>query len=396
MQHAANTLLEVPTGSLQPGMYVARLDRPWLETPFSVQGFYIRSQQDADFVSQHCAYVYVDPRRFSKTPESGLPRTRGYKTKTSLKKEFSRAAVELESANDTVRRVFERLKAGHHLELKSLQRAIDPLLDSVLRNGEALAALVRIKAKGDYLFNHSVANAVWAAVLGRQLALDREQLQRLALGAAVVDIGMTNLPDELTDSPAKLKPDELQLVRAHVDTGVELLRNGTDVHDDITTIVAHHHERFDGSGYPHGISGTQIPLLARIVGLVDSYDAMITERPYSSARSSFEAVQELTDLKRSLFQSELVEQFVQAIGLFPTGSVVELSTGEVAVVIAQNPSRRLRPKVVVILDEDKQPHQKSVVIDLSKYTAEHRDSDLWITQEHEPGAFGIKPDEFFL
>jgi len=166
MQNTSANLLEVPSGSLKPGMYVARLDRPWLETPFSVQGFYIRSQQDVQFVAEHCLFVYVDPRRYRNNPGAGVAKTRGYKTKTSLKKEFSKASVELESTNDAIRRVFDRLRAGHKLELLAVQRAIDPLLDSVLRNGEALAALIRIKAKGDYLFNHSVANAVWAAVLG--------------------------------------------------------------------------------------------------------------------------------------------------------------------------------------------------------------------------------------
>lgn len=396
MQNTNANLLEVPSGSLKPGMYVAGLDRPWLETPFSVQGFYIRSQQDAQFVAEHCLFVYVDPRRYRNNPGAGVAKTRGYKTKTSLKKEFSKASVELESTNDAIRRVFDRLRAGHKLDLLAVQRAIDPLLDSVLRNGEALAALIRIKAKGDYLFNHSVANAVWAAVLGRQLALDREQLKRLSLGAALVDVGMTRLPDELMASAAPLQPAETERVRTHVAAGLELLNAGEPVHEDVLTTLRCHHERFDGSGYPDGIAGTSIPLFARIVGLVDSYDAMITERPHAPARSSFEAVQELTDLNRSLFQSELVEQFVQAIGLFPTGSVVELSTGEIAVVIAQNPSRRLRPRVVIILDENKRPHNKSVVVDLCRYGDEQRSSDLWITCEHEPGAFGIRADEFFL
>ena len=139
-----------------------------------------------------------------------------------------------------------------------------------------------------------------------------------------------------------------------------------------------------------------IPLFARIVGLVDSYDAMISTRPHVGARSSFEAIQELADLKGGLFQAELVEQFMQAIGLFPTGSVIELNTGEVGVVVAQNALRRLRPKVVVILDQDKQRHAKLVVVDLGKYGSENAGSDLWINRELEVGAYGIRPDEYFL
>ena len=161
-------------------------------------------------------------------------------------------------------------------------------------------------------------------------------------------------------------------------------------------MVATHHERHDGSGYPAGLEGVGIPLFGRIAGLIDSYDAMITPRPYAQCRTSFEAMQELADLKDSLFQGTLVEQFMQAVGLFPTGSVVQLNSGEVGVIVKQNTARRLRPKVVVILDGDGKRYDSLVLIDLAKYTPETGKSDLWISQELEPGAHGIQPDEYFL
>ncbi|MCB1683942.1 MAG: HD-GYP domain-containing protein [Pseudomonadales bacterium] len=399
MDGGSSNLLEVPAGNLQPGMYVAELDRPWLDTPFAVQGFYIRDRSDVDVVAKHCAYVFVDPRRHNRdfqkaASDSGTKAAR--KDATSLKREIPMAKMQLESASEAMRKVFEKLRSGRHLDLKVMQQVIDPLVSSVLRNSEALAALVRMKAKGDYLFNHSIANAVWSSVLGRQLGLGRDQLKRLALGAAVVDIGMTRLDDSMTSSTAEFTVAQRELVRGHVQMGVDILSRTEGTHSDVKAIVLAHHERFDGSGYPAGVSGMDIPLFARIVGLVDSYDAMISTRPHVGARSSFEAIQELADLKGGLFQAELVEQFMQAIGLFPTGSVIELNTGEVGVVVAQNALRRLRPKVVVILDQDKQRHAKLVVVDLGKYGSENAGSDLWINRELEVGAYGIRPDEYFL
>ena len=145
------------------------------------------------------------------------------------------------------------------------------------------------------------------------------------------------------------------------------------------------------------MSGNRIPKLARIAGLVDAYDAMITARPYSAARSSFDAIQELADTKDGLFQGSMVEHFVQAVGMFPTGTVVEINTGEVGVVVEQNSTRRLRPKVVIILDEAKQKRNTLTVLDLSKYAgADSVSTTMWIAKELEIGAYGIAPDDYFL
>ncbi|MDH3643257.1 MAG: HD domain-containing protein, partial [Gammaproteobacteria bacterium] len=338
-------------------------------------------------------------RRRSPATEKARPigKRRDYANKVSLKREFETCEVDLSSASDAMKKVFAELKATRRLDVRSVQTAISPLVDSVLRNSEAMAALVRMKSKGEYLYNHSLANAVWAAVLGRHLGLERATLLRLALGAALLDVGMASIADEITYAPEILSEEAMARVREHVRGGLDLLRASDDLHPDVLEIVASHHERHDGSGYPAGLTGLDIPLLGRLAGLVDSYDAMITARPHAQARSSFEAMQELADLKDSLFQGELVEQLMQAIGLFPTGAVVELNSGEVGVVVQQNASRRLRPKVVVVLDAQKKRHRKLIVLDLAKYVSENENqSDLWISRELEPGAHGLHPDEYFL
>jgi hypothetical protein len=162
-------------------------------------------------------------------------------------------------------------------------------------------------------------------------------------------------------------------------------------------MVAHHHERHDGSGYPRGLAGDAIPVYGRIAGIVDTYDAMITSRPYASTQSSYGALRQLRSLAGSQFQPELVDQFTQAIGMFPTGTLVLLNTGEVAVVTAQSRVRRLRPEVMIILDAEKRPLPEYRVVDLNRVAATADDQvSLWIEQGLEPGAYGVDPAEYYL
>lgn len=390
-------LIEVPAFGLQPGMYVAELDRPWLETPFAMQGFVVQDHSDVEYVAKHCTYVYVDPNR--KVPLADLQKhveKKRVKEKVSIKAEFSRAKVEYESAAVALERVFADIQANKKVDVAAMQKIVSPLIDSVFRNREALAALVRLKDKGDYVFHHSLATAVWSAVLGRHLGIDRATLEELALGASIMDVGMSEVPDELLNKTTALEPHEIVEIRAHVSNSLRIVHK-SGMSTKVLNLVACHHERHDGTGYPQGLKGNEIPPLARIAGLADTYDAMITQRPYAMPRSSFDAIQELVDMKDRIFQGTLVEHFVQTVGMFPTGSVVELNTGEVGVVVEQNPIRRLKPKVVLILDHDKARRDKLALIDLAQSSSHETSSpSLWIRTELSAGAYGIEPDDYFI
>lgn len=389
-------LVEMPAMALRPGMYIAELDRPWLETPFALQGFMVQDDDDVEYVAKHCNVVFVDPRRNA----SGQVLPKGFrdqKDPVSIKSELQRAKVDFQTATHAIESVFTQLQNGAGLNVEALQSAVNPLIDSVFRNRDAMAALIRMKDKGDYLFNHAVANAVWCAVLGRHLGLDKSELQQLALGASMMDVGMTRIPDDILSKPGPLDSHERKVIENHVRQGLKLIQKAGGASMPVMNMIACHHERFDGSGYPQGLKGKKIPKIARIGALVDCYDAMITPRPHAPARSSFAAIQELMELRDIHHQGPLIEQFVQTIGMFPTGSLIELNTGEVGIVIAQNPQRRLRPKLVVVLDPNKKRLPKM----------QHRDLDdpaicgrgvptQWITQELQAGKYGLKADEYFL
>ncbi|MEM9744121.1 MAG: HD-GYP domain-containing protein [Pseudomonadota bacterium] len=390
----SSTYLEVPVHNLERGMFVAELDRPWLETPFLLQGFYIQSDAEILELSRYCSTVYVDPRRVER---NGFSPREPSPPQDLLRDHFKVAKVDYESAGEAVRKVFIKIQDGGELNVAAVESAISPLIRSVVSHKEALAALARMKRKDDYLYNHAISTAVWAALIGQQLGLHKSLLKSLAVGAAMQDLGKTRIKSEVLNKAGPLDEREWQLIKKHVQFTLALIEDKSHVEPEVLDIIEHHHERYDGSGYPNGLLANRIPLLAQIAGLADTYDAMLTPRPYARPHTSFSAVQELIDMQGSLFSKPLIEQFVQAVGLFPTGSLVELNTGEVGIVVAQNNVRRLRPKVMLVMSRDGKRIANPTTIDLMKYAQDtHGQDPVWIVKELEPGTHGLDASEYFL
>jgi len=421
---------------LEIGMYVAQLDRPWLETPFLFQGFYIRDEDEIMELQAHCEHVYVSRESVTTQPDAAVSRVTSrsetgrqeqpakrrfsiralfglskrpatnedfeqtnviYQDVTSLKEESKTALTVHEEAIKTVQGVMESLKTSGRLHVEHLEQAVKPMVDSVLRNPAALACLMRMQKKGSYLYRHSLASSVWATILGRQIGLSRDDLAVIGIGAMLLDVGKTNLPTELLNKPGSLDDDERLLVQQHVQFGLDILKATPGIDSRVLEMVAHHHERYNGTGYPSQLKGNKIPVFGRIAGIVDAYDAMITLRPYAELRSSYDALRKLRVLADVEFQAEIVEQFTRAIGAFPTGTLVELNTGEVAIVTRQNLIRRLRPEVMVIMDAEKRLLDQFRAIDLNnEKVSPHGEHSLWIECGLPPGAHGIDPTEFYL
>lgn len=384
--------------NLEPGMFIAELDRPWLETPFALQGFVVHDTDEVLYISDHVEHVYVDAdyTGFKKSMELQMaPTDDSARDRLALKHDLQQARICFDSAADTLDRVFDTLHNGGESDIGAVKAAVKPLIEGVFQNEDAVAALLRLKESGDYRYHHGVSMAAWSAIVGRHIGLHRDELEKLAVGCAMCDIGMTQLPRELLDQAGNLTDEQQRVIRAHPTMGAELVSQSNNVDLEVIAIIENHHERMDGSGYPKGMDGAAIPLMARIAGLVDTYDAMITPRPYARARTSHEATQELLDCKGTLFQETLVEQFVQAIGLFPTGTMVELNSGEVAIVITQNRTRRLKPEVVLILDADKERIENPRVINLADQDIA-AEGERWITRELLPGTYGVSSEEFFI
>ena len=414
-------LEQVAVNELQPGMYVAQLDRKWEDSAFLVQGFYVRSQADIDRVAEECQSVFVDPRRYQRigaypqrsarkpsdkatkvvkysARERLVPRQPiVYEDQVETREEMPRAVDALEVALPTLGSCVDKIRRVGHFEVGALEEAVTPLVQSVIRNRTAMGALVRMRDMGGYIYTHAISCSVWSAILARELGLPEADINRLALACAVMDLGKLRLPSAPWQSDAALPEESVDAMRLHVEASLDGLKKGGLQDPVVLAAIETHHERFDGSGYPHGLSGSKIPVAGRVAGIVDSYDAMISVRPYAPIKSSYEAIQELYQQADKLFQQELVEYFVKAIGVFPVGSVVELNTGEVGIVVAQSMQARLKPKVMLILDEQKQPRKKMMIIDLAaQEPLNSQVLDWWITKELPKHAYGIDPQTYFL
>ncbi|MDH3620109.1 MAG: HD-GYP domain-containing protein [Gammaproteobacteria bacterium] len=432
----ATTHRQIEVGLLRVGMYVSKLDRPWLETPFLFQGFCIRNENEIEELQRYCEFVEIDIEQSDasvqgtmSTPATGarlgaahgsaskkfslwrrfLNLFRKSKQRTSHDErqpgQFYQDTVSTADELVVARTVYtgmhgqlisflDGVRRGATVTMPDLAIVTGELVDSVLRNGTAMALLARMQQRDEHQAGHSLATSIWALVFGRHLGLDHESLTAAGLGALLLDIGKMKLPPELLNKAGPLTDVEWAHVQSHVEHSLTTIKEAGNVDQRVLDMVATHHERFNGSGYPKGLKGTQIPVFGRIAGIVDSYTAITSDRPYAAAKSSYDAMREFKAAADVLFQAEMVEQFIQAIGIFPAGTLVELNTGEVGVVLKEQRSARLQPKIAVILDADKNRLEKSAVLDL--YEQSTPEPTVWIERGIEPGAYDVDPDEYFL
>ena len=405
---------KISTLYLTEGMYVSSLDRPWLDTPFLMQGFLIKDPDEIMLLKKYCEYVYIDTSKGADASQY-VHEARKLKSNDRLEKclvdntklveyvdtkttteEMPVARMAVDEASNRVVTLMESVKAGKSVDVKQVKGVVEPILESIIRNPEALMWLTQMRHKDSYTYSHSVDNCALASAFGRHMGLPKDDLNTLAMGLLLMDIGKMKVPAEVLNKTEPLTEAEFNLVRDHVNHSVEILSKSEGVDIDIINIALTHHERFDGSGYPNGLVGVQTPVYGRIAGIIDCYDAMTSKRPYGDPVSPYTALQEIYNWRNKYFQEELVEQFLQCLGVFPTGSLVEMHSGEVAIVMAQNKTRRMSPQIMLLLDKDKKPYEEYQMIDLVNQPSSYDDNPLTIYRGLDPGAYGLDPTEFYL
>lgn len=465
-------LTKLPAKSVKKGMFVAELDRPWIESPFMLQGFLVETDEELDQLAQFSSFVYIDSdlsvldheekqklnsgqatneplaqvtlktvtnrkaesvgtqlRESVKEDRGEVKNLKVEDDQVELKRKRMKAAEstkavhdalelpgsfvlyteettveeELEAAKeahndlvDVVNESFSRLEDRGDLDIDGIHDSTEALVESMIRNPDAAHLLSQLRQKDSYSYAHSVEAAVLAVLFGRHLGFSKRELDEMAMGVLLLDIGKTKLPSALLEKKDKLKPAEVKLIKAHVQLGVKVLREDTSLSKDILDLVAQHHERFDGRGYPLGKEGKQISVYGRIAAIIDFYDAVTHDRPYRKKIKPATAVNALYARRGTHFQPELVEEFIQCLGLYPTGSVVELSSGEVGIVLEQNRLRRLRPKVLVVLDEIKSELDTPYTLDLDSTMVDHMGKKLVILNSLPSDAYGISRDDYYL
>lgn len=400
---------------LRLGMWVCRLDRPWVETPFPLQGFLLSSPEQIRQLAGYCAHVWIDElRTVDVSPERRPPASRRpasaaapaplgpeapirYADRSSLDEEVPRARAAQQRAEVLAGRILDDVRAGRKLSAREVADAVDPIVQSVLRNADAFFWIDSLQKRDAYAYSHAINCSALAAAFGRHMGFPEDALIDLASGGLLLDVGKARLPEALLSHPGPLDEAQMRQVRKHVDYSLHILEETGLDNERVHGMVRTHHERHDGSGYPNGLSTTQIPLFGRMAAAIDSFDAMTSDRAYSSALSRHAVLQQLYRWSDTLFQREIVEQLTQCLGVYPTGSLVELNTGEVAIVMAQNQARHLRPRVLLLTGSDKQLDSRFRQLDLmAQADSGDLDTLTYIARTLEPGAYGLDPTELYL
>jgi HD-GYP domain-containing protein (c-di-GMP phosphodiesterase class II) len=299
-------------------------------------------------------------------------------------------------SREMIRDVAEDLRRERPIDIEKVNEVIDEMVDSVGNNPDALLWLTKLKSRDTYAYDHGIDVAVYMLAFGRHLGYPKDKLRILGLSGLMQDIGKLRVNEQILAKSGKLSEEEFEEVKVHVHHSVDILRQTNDIPREVLMVVAQHHERLDGSGYPRRLKGDQIYSFAAMAGIVDSFEALVSQRPYAEAISTHQALQQLNRWKGTSFHEALSEQFIQCIGIFPVGSLVELNTGDVAVVIGQNKVRRLKPKVMLLLDPDKQAYQYPATLDLINDPMSSDRTPYQIKRDLPTGAYGIDPQEFYL
>jgi len=387
----------VSTDYLKRGMYVSRLDCPWGESDFLFQGFYIKAEDDIEQIRRQCKFIYIDVERgegadqyIEIAPQKKLSKV------DKIKETLIVAKNNYNKLSDEFSRAMDDIRSGGNLQIDVIQDQMATVVEGVSNNTDAYLLLTKLKGKDDYTYHHMISCSILATALGKELGLSKGELEELAIGILLFDIGKMKLPLSILTKKEKLNDEELQLIKNHVTDSVALLSKTKGVSSSTMAIAQDHHERYDGSGYPKGKKETQISLYASIAGLVDCYHAMTSERVFAKGIKHSEVVNQLYSRRNVDFKEELVEHFIQCLGSYPAGTLVELSTGEVCVVIEQNKVRRLRPKVMVLLNKEKKSNDYFPIMDLLTEIEDADRNPISIVRTLENNAYGLDAEKFYL
>ncbi|MAL98391.1 HD-GYP domain-containing protein [Hydrocarboniclastica marina] len=379
---------KIPVQELTIGMFVSDLDRPWHQTPFPIQGFYVKTDDEIRALTSYCKAVYVDVAEKQSSAESSLAtfgargrreaekslklppiqvrNPRQYEIVNPIQRELKPAEKVLTEVQESLAKLYGQARAGATLTPKVVEKAAEGMVNSILRNPDALLWLTRVRLRDEHTYTHSMNTAVWALVFGRQLGFQPDILRQLGAGALLSQVGKAQLPANLFKPETEMTSDELKLYRGYPETGARML-DAAGMPPAVVGLVRHHRERHNGNGFPQGLTGEKIPLLAKVASLADHYQALVEPRGDIAPLMPAQAVGRLYEARNSEFQEDLVERFIQAVGVYPTGTIVTLSDNRVGVVLSHRPNRRLWPKIMLMTDQERQPLKAGKVIDMAEY-----------------------------
>jgi len=283
---------------------------------------------------------------------------------TSMQDELVAAQEICSRAKTAVVEMFGHARMGRALALEDVSALVDDISSSIARHPNAFISLARLKSIDDYTYMHSVAVCALMIALGNQLGLSSALIRRVGMAGLLHDIGKMAIPGAILNKPGRLSSDELQLVRTHPLEGEKTLLAASQMCEMVVDVCLHHHEKVDGTGYPHQLAGDQISLVARMAAVCDVYDAITSDRSYNQGWDPAVAIQQMSTWDGH-FDDEVFRAFLKSVGIYPIGSIVQLKSGSIGVVIEQHPDSLLTPKIKVFFLPVLNIYVTPKIIDLS-------------------------------
>lgn len=379
----------VEVAKLAIGMSVVELDRPWFESPFTVHGFKIKSAQQLKQLQALCRYVYVVNANKQVATSGTQVARKKYRNTQAFEHALPLAKSAQRQAKSIVKGFFKNLRLGHNFDAVVAKRAVQQCVSSVIANQEAMVWLGLLKNADEYTAEHSLNVAVYSITLGRAEGLPPAELETLGLCGLLHDMGKAKVPIDVLNKEGALSDQEFTLLKQHARHGYDLLVSKHDVPSVVAEVAHTHHERLNGRGYPRKLSGEKIGYFSRIVAIADAYDAITSKRVYSPAKSALEGLRILMGAKGSHFDPDLVDRFIEVMGVYPAGSIAELTTGEIAIVLPTPQANNNSPNVLVVRDQDKQVCAKRR-LDLSQNPKTQSGQVIAIKHLLSDGSFGIQ------
>lgn len=373
---------KIASNQLQVGMYISNLDASCLEHSFITSQFAVKDENIIQKVhTTGIKHVYIDTSKgidiqdaatatevsnnLDKETLKIAENSDALGNQIPVQEELERARGIYKDAHNIMQDLMGDIRLGKQVEVERVEPISIELVESVFRNKDALVSLSRIKDKDHYTFMHSVSVAGLMITFSRAMGFDMSLIKEIAIGGMLHDVGKMLTPNNVLNKPGKLNDDEFKIMKSHVVYSRELLEGKPGITQAALDVAAMHHERIDGSGYPLGLKGDEISLVGQMSTIVDVYDALTSVRVYKSAWEPNLALKKLLEWSSTHFKPELVKQFIRCLGIYPIGTLVELESGNVAIVIEQGISDLLNPTVKIIYNTKKKGLVKISELDLT-------------------------------
>lgn len=358
-------LRKIAVSDLTLGMYIHEFCRTRVDDPFWVMHVERELSDEAVLrrIQASTREVWIDIRKgkfpaapnlananANAAPTAELKIT-GPFTDTALvtiDKELVSAALICGRAKAAVMTMFTDARMGRSMNTEDVDLLVDEISTSIMRHPHALISLSRLKASDEYTYMHSVAVCALMVALARQMDLDEDQVREAGVAGLMHDVGKMMIAPCILNKPDRLTVDEYEAMKFHPQAGLKILQQCQQVTSSVRDVCLHHHEKVDGSGYPHGLKGDEISALAKMGAICDVYDAVTSDRPYKKGWDPARSIREMASWKGH-FDENILQHFVKTVGIYPIGALVRLKSERLGVVIEQGQKSLLHPRVKILM-----------------------------------------------